>query len=83
MEDNGQGISISDLENLKTKLVGSHNEESASIGIANILHRLQLLYNNSATLKIDNNTMGGVTVKMSIPYNILSKGSDNNESSYH
>ncbi|QGQ97865.1 sensor histidine kinase [Paenibacillus psychroresistens] len=70
VSDNGKGISEDELKALQEKLLHTkaawENGESG-IGLANILSRLKLYYNETARLEVVNNKQNGFSIVLWIP----------------
>ncbi len=66
LEDNGDGISQEDINHI---LSGYQNREKGSIGIHNIINRLQLLFNENCKLEIKSphKPMMGTTITLRFP----------------
>lgn len=68
VEDNGKGMSDTDIEQLKSHLDSDLDaliKNSKSVGIANIQARMQIQFNGNFALEIHRNKYHGITIRMS------------------
>ncbi|AEM72718.1 putative signal transduction histidine kinase [Caldicellulosiruptor acetigenus 6A] len=64
--DNGQGIAIETIENLKNS--SFEKNKTTGIGLSNIAKRLSFFYNIQNPLSIEANTQGGTKVTIKVPF---------------
>jgi two-component system sensor histidine kinase YesM len=73
VEDNGQGLSQEDRERLQAELDrperANADPQQPHIGLANVVMRLRLFFNNESTILLTGSEGGGFTVSISIPMN--------------
>lgn len=68
IEDNGRGFSESVLNKLSSGKMDSDYSQQHGIGIKNVLSRLNLLYGKKASVSFFNNSEGGASISIKIPY---------------
>lgn len=82
LRDNGVGVSdsrLAEISRLLSEGKPASDVEETNIGLKNIYTRLQLYYNNLATLHLENHHDGGFMVTLKLP---LRCGGDESESNY-
>lgn len=67
VEDNGEGISDSEIMNLQIKLDTS-DEQSENTGIENVHRRLKIKYGNDSGIYVSRSELGGLCVTIRIYY---------------
>jgi len=68
IKDNGVGFKEEVLDKLRRREELKHEDESTSLGILNVIHRLDLLYGSKATISFNNNEDGfGASVQIRFP----------------
>ncbi|KMJ59057.1 histidine kinase [Bacillus sp. LL01] len=83
IRDNGAGVSESRLNEIYKLLTEGNPDpeaEETHIGLRNIYTRLQLYYDNLATLRLENHQDGGFMVTLKLPLNI---GGEQGEGDHH
>jgi len=73
--DNGVGIEESKLKDIEKMLnEGIEDGNSGSIGLANVIARLKLFYNNDVVIKMSSVQGKGTEINLNIPYKIEKDG---------
>jgi two-component system, sensor histidine kinase YesM len=68
IEDNGKGLSEEEMSTLQQRLIRLEDvEQEDSIGLLNVMLRLQLYYNNEVKVKLTKNEPAGLRVLLLIP----------------
>ena len=67
ISDNGNGISETELMQLKKRLKSSNNPPGESIGLVNVNERLRLYYSDKHTLSIESAEGKGTSVSFTLP----------------
>lgn len=67
VSDNGAGVSVEQIREIESAVMGSGGRLSESIGLSNVLARLQLYFGEEARIHISGNEYAGTTVALAFP----------------